>query len=308
MSNVFTIIVTYNSMKWINKCLENLHESSIHTEIVVVDNCSTDETISFIKLNYPKVHIIVNNKNVGFGQANNIGIEYAYHKGATNFFLCNQDLYINEKTLEELLNVQEQYNVDIVSPMQLNGEFSALDGGFYFDISSHQNFRKFVSDLYTRKLDYYYYVDFVPAAAWMINKSTIEKIGGFDPIFFHYGEDYHYSRRLLYHKMKMAIVPSSRVGHDRIFKGNIDAFNKYSALAILTNAYADPNDPILVPTFKRIKANLIIIRNIFKALFALNFKKFSSLSSSYFVFLKKLNNIAKSVRCNRKIDSNWLNL
>ena len=79
MIQVYTIIVTYNAMKWIERCLYCLNSSKLHSEIVVIDNGSTDETLGFIGKNYPNVHIIKNEKNKGFGQANNQGIEYAYN-------------------------------------------------------------------------------------------------------------------------------------------------------------------------------------------------------------------------------------
>ena len=62
-NKVFTIIVTYNAMKWIKRCLDALSDSTVSTSIVVVDNASTDETIQYIRKNYPFVHIIENNAN-----------------------------------------------------------------------------------------------------------------------------------------------------------------------------------------------------------------------------------------------------
>ena len=82
--NVYCIIVTYNAMKWLDKCLGSLRESTIPIHPVIIDN-SSDETVEYISTNYPEVHIIINDINRGFGQANNQGIEYAYKQGATHF-------------------------------------------------------------------------------------------------------------------------------------------------------------------------------------------------------------------------------
>ena len=51
---VYTIIVTYNAMKWIERCVTSLLNSTIQTSIVIIDNCSKDETVSFVKKTYPQ--------------------------------------------------------------------------------------------------------------------------------------------------------------------------------------------------------------------------------------------------------------
>ena len=170
--SVYTIIVTYNAMKWIESCLNALKASILHTEIVIVDNCSSDNTITYIKSNYPEIHIIRNEKNKGFGQANNQGIEYAYSKGATHFFLCNQDLYVKPDTIENLTRIQDKYGLFVVSPLQMNGLFELLDQSFYNAFVKNNN--HFVSDLICQNLSDYYETSYVPAAAWLISKECIE--------------------------------------------------------------------------------------------------------------------------------------
>lgn len=56
---------------------------------------------------------------------------------------------------------------------------------------------------------------FVNAAAWLLPVSTINTIGGFDPIFFHYGEDNNYCQRILYHNLKIGVVLGTFIRHDR---------------------------------------------------------------------------------------------
>lgn len=73
-------------MKWIDRCLSSLKSSTVPILTVVIDNCSSDSTIDYIKKNYPEVHLIINSQNKGFGQANNQGIEWAYKHGASHFF------------------------------------------------------------------------------------------------------------------------------------------------------------------------------------------------------------------------------
>ena len=74
---LYVIIVTYNAMKWIDRCLSSVITSTIKSKIVVIDNNSTDNSVEYIKENFNEVIILPNNKNLGFGKANNLGIKYA---------------------------------------------------------------------------------------------------------------------------------------------------------------------------------------------------------------------------------------
>ena len=78
--------------------------------------------------------------------------------------------------------------------------------------------KNFLSDLCLNKVSDIYETKFVNAAAWMISRKCLEMIGGFDPLFFHYGEDYNYCQRVQYHGLKVGIVPSSSIYHNREFK------------------------------------------------------------------------------------------
>ena len=91
MKKVATIIVTFNGEKWIQKCLETILESSYSSDVFVVDNCSTDQTVSIVT-NFP-VQLEVLPKNEGFGFANNFILKKLVNLDYDYFFLINQDLY-----------------------------------------------------------------------------------------------------------------------------------------------------------------------------------------------------------------------
>ena len=71
------IIVTFNGIQWIEKCLNSVFQSSIKSIPIVIDNGSSDGTVSFIKQNYQDAIVIETGQNLGFGKANNIGIQYS---------------------------------------------------------------------------------------------------------------------------------------------------------------------------------------------------------------------------------------
>ena len=72
---IYLIIVTYNAMKWAEKCFSSLRKSSVPVHTMVVDNGSTDGTQEFNKTHFPEVEFIQSAENLGFGKANNLGIE-----------------------------------------------------------------------------------------------------------------------------------------------------------------------------------------------------------------------------------------
>jgi len=208
---LFIVIITYNGMQWIEKCLNSCNGNSI----IVVDNASTDNTVAFIRENYPKIKLIAQDKNLGFGAANNLGIAYALKQECDYVFLLNQDTYLQKNAIEKLIEAhQENPEFGILSPIHLNGIGDKLDRNFSYYISYDKN-PNFYFDAINSGLKTIYEVPFVNAAAWLLPKHTLENIGGFDPIFFHYGEDDNYCQRVLFHKLKIGIVAVSFVNHDR---------------------------------------------------------------------------------------------
>lgn len=238
MPKIYFIIVTYNAMKWAEKCFTSLRLSSVPVQCIVVDNGSTDGTQQYITANFPEVELIQSEKNLGFGKANNIGIEKAYQKGADFFYLMNQDAWIFNDSVEQLLNVYhlhpDKEEIGILSPMHIDGTGKKLD--IFLDKYIAHNFEtRLISDLYFQTLQPCYEISFINAAHWFLPKETIETIGGFNPYFFHYGEDLEYVNRILFHKKKTFLVPQSKVIHDGKQSLSKVDYTKYEDLRIETN-------------------------------------------------------------------------
>lgn len=200
---VLSIIVTYNFEPWLDKCLLSLLHSTYPTDIMVIDNASKDNTATLIRQKYPEVFLLENKTNLGFGGANNLGLKYMLDKGYDFAFLVNQDAWIHPDCLTHLVGKTYPKETGIISPLHYNGTERALDGGF-----AH----------YTRHINLDLdnpTVKFVNAAFWLLPKATIEKIGGFSPLFYHYGEDSDYVNRLHYHGYEIAINKHAIAYHDR---------------------------------------------------------------------------------------------
>ncbi len=257
-------------MPWLSKCLESTRPYAV----IVVDNNSTDETVNFINANYPRVTLFQQSKNLGFGQANNIGMSYALKQGAEYVFLLNQDAYLEKDTIEKLIEVHKKNdNFGILSPIHLNGKGDRLDQNFSNYINYYAN-PDFYSDFVLKKtLPDVYEVPFVNAAGWLLSKNCLETVGGFDPVFFHYGEDDNYCQRVLFHGLKIGVVPQVFLKHDRetrIFKQDQDGekgtFSKQER--VLKLRYANINREDFKEVKKLIKkSNKAAIKSFLKLRF-----------------------------------------
>lgn len=304
MKKVFVIIVTYNGMKWINECLESVLNSSLKAEIIIVDNNSSDETVNNIKTNFPNVKLFNQNQNLGFGKANNIGMSYALKNNADYVLLLNQDAKINKIAIEELINVSEKNTeFGIISPIHLNWDNTDVEYGFY----SRRLFRDFL--LGKTLKDWYAEDKFINASCWLLPKKTLETIGGFDPLFFHYGEDVNYCQRVLFHNFKIGVVPEAKVFHDTtnngVIKKNTKEVQEMIDLRYFRNQilikYANVNSNDYL-SFKKYKINVIFKTFFFLItfdykMFVLNLKKIKILNEL---------DIANSYLNNVRVGSSYL--
>ena len=214
LSKTYIIIVTYNAMPWLDKCLGSIDFKRY--KVVIVDNNSSDGTVSHIISNYEEVKLFQENSNLGFGQGNNKGISYALQQGAEHVFLLNQDAYLIGDCLEQLINVQEKSpNYGILSPVHTNASITRLDRNFSNYVQFDRNPDFYSDHVLGNELNDVYEVPFVNAAGWLISKECLMTVGGFDPIFFHYGEDDNFCQRVRYHGFKIGVLSNVFMIHDR---------------------------------------------------------------------------------------------
>ena len=213
---ILVIIVTFNAMRWIERCFKSLETSSVVPDVFVVDNGSTDGTQVYIKDNYPNTIFQQSHKNLGFGQANNLGLTYALENNYDFVYLLNQDAWIQPDTLEKLINLSNMHpEFGLISPVQMNADLYHIDKNFFYGLCNYKN-KDIINDLYNKQLrNIYETTPFVMAAHWFLTRKCIEIVGGFSPTFKHYGEDNNYAERVLFHGFKIGVAPQLSVVHDR---------------------------------------------------------------------------------------------
>lgn len=211
---IYVIIVTYNGIKWIDQCVGQLRISSIPVTPIVVDNNSSDGTVAYIESTYTEAILIKSNTNLGFAKANNLGIKKAIELNCDYVFLLNQDAWIKKNTFAELLDfAMKNTEYGILSPIHLDGSGNRIDDKFSFELFT-QNYN-FMNDLFFNRLKEVYDCSFLNAAAWLLPSKTLKTIGGFDEFYFMYGEDTDYTKRVLYHGLKIGAVSNSKIYHAR---------------------------------------------------------------------------------------------
>lgn len=206
--NVLVIIVSYNFMPWIDRCLDSLRQSQLKADVMVIDNASVDATVATVRKRYPEVKLVVNKANLGFGRANNIGMKYALDHGYDGVLLLNEDAWVNPDVIGHLSSLAVRHpEYGILSPVHLTGSGKTLEHGFatYAHLQS-------TADLPDGEV-----VDagFIDAAIWYLPMGSIRRVGMFAPLFYHYGEDKDYCNRMAFHGLKVGYVPSVFGFHDR---------------------------------------------------------------------------------------------
>lgn len=202
---ILVIIVTFNGINWLDRCLFSLVNSEHKVDAIIIDNGSSDGTQKYIQKHFPKFILKQSKTNLGFGGANNIGLKYALLNEYDYVYLLNQDAWIYPNTVSELIKASKA-NPDfgIISPLQYCGDEESLDSGF-------EHIYKSVAKQNIDTIE----VPFIMAAHWFIPSSVIKVIGGFSPTFFHYGEDNNFIDRLHYYGYKVGVAKAARAVHDR---------------------------------------------------------------------------------------------
>lgn len=229
---VYIIVLCHNSKMWLDQCIVSLINTDYNNyKIVLVDNCSIDGSVNKIKLQFPKIIIIKNNKNVGWCKGNNVGIKRALGDGAEFVVLLNSDIRAEQKEwLSNLVNfsnshpqysilgcVQYEYNsIGWLKPnswtkyILSNGNKDVLSM-WDLEYSEDANTKVYTEEDLKKKdfLDCY----FVQGAAMMIRSKVFEKIGLLDEIYFIFYDEIDFSRKARMIGEETALVTSSRIKH-----------------------------------------------------------------------------------------------
>lgn len=221
------IIVNYNTKTLTIDAIDSIVEKTegVSYEIIVVDNNSNDGSKSALIKKYGnKIKLICNEKNIGFGRANNIAIKSANGK---YIFLLNSDTLLINNAIKIFYDYMDKhtnigvcggslYNLDMTQQISY-GHFPSLRQVFF----EEYQFSKLFSKYFNKNLsvgcivdsDNTQIVDYVSGADMFIRKSIIDSIGGFDEDFFLYYEETELNYRINKLGYKSVILPDAKIIH-----------------------------------------------------------------------------------------------
>lgn len=199
---VSVIVVNYNGKKYLKNCFDSLANVNYPDfELVLVDNGSSDNSVEFIRQNYPKVKIIELKENLGLAVASNRGAQIA--KGEYLFFL-NNDTIVDKNILSELVKAAQADQKIAVCACDV----FTYDGKSRIGEKIGVSVDRFGYPCYNRGPLFY------PDAAIFIRKKVFEEIGRFDSRLFLYGEDRDLCWRVWLQGYRIAPVETAKFLHD----------------------------------------------------------------------------------------------
>ncbi len=217
---VHIVVLNYNGMRFLKDCFESLEKGTYpNQEVVLLDNLSTDESVEYIKTNFPKTRIIQTGSNGGFSKAYNLAFEAC--KG-DYLVMLNNDVKVRSNWLEPLVKACESDKTiaaaapKLVSMHDINlFEYAGASGG-YLDKYGYPFARGRV--FFTLEKDTGQYDDeaeifWATGAAMFIRISALKKTGGLDEDFIHHMEEIDLCWRMNLCGFKLKIVPQSVVEH-----------------------------------------------------------------------------------------------
>lgn len=216
---VSIIILTYNGSKYICELLRSLAEQSYPAELmetIVVDNASTDETISLVHRDNPDVTTIVMNDNVGFAAGNNRAIDYANHD---YLVFLNQDTVCHKDWLKGLVSAIRQDNNIAVCTSNLvlseTFEFARKQILLPAEELCYYDLTPFGYASYRRNSNArFVFSRIFSGCSFIIQRKTIDHLGGlFDEDLTMYVEDTDVSLRIHNVGQKICVVKDSIVYH-----------------------------------------------------------------------------------------------
>lgn len=213
---VSLVILSYNKRDLTAACLKSIFKylPEKDMEVIVVDNASSDDSVSFIKKHFPKVRLVENSKNSGFAGGCNLGAKQA--KGEYILFL-NNDAEITDNVFTPLIKVfNEQKNVGIVGGLLSNhdGTLQRSYGAFYTVLNViYLLFAGESGELKRYKSDKVIATDWVSGGFMLVRRDIFESVGGFNEAYFMYIEDMDLCYRVSKRGYKVYNTPFARVKH-----------------------------------------------------------------------------------------------
>ena len=186
-------ILNWNGVNLLKSHLKGVVDKSENCTIYIIDNNSNDDSLDFVKHNFPQVKLITLDKNYGFAEGYNIGLK---HVNEDIVCILNNDVEVTDKWLDPIKTKLKEKGNCIIQPsiMDFNNreyyEYAGASGGF-IDKFGYPFCRGRI--FYTLEKNLNQYSDdkifWASGACMIIPKRTFYELGGFDKSFFAHMEE-----------------------------------------------------------------------------------------------------------------------
>lgn len=226
MVDTSIVIVSWNARPYVEECLVSLTalRKDISTEIIIVDNASTDGTADMIHRRFPQVRLFENASNLGFARANNIGIAVA-----TGKYICliNPDVKVEPDCLSKLYHYMEQERtIGLLGPKMLGQHGDTRRSAMRFPTLWNSFLRAVALDsllagtglfggflMTDFRFNTVRDVDVLNGWFWMARQEAVDEVGFLDERFFMYGEDIDWCKRFHSTKWRVVFYPDAEAIH-----------------------------------------------------------------------------------------------
>ncbi|NOU37418.1 MAG: glycosyltransferase [Ferruginibacter sp.] len=230
LPTVAVVILNWNGKQFLEKFIPSVIQSTYkNLQIIVADNASSDDSISFLKQTYPFIKIIVNPVNEGFAKGYNTAL-----KNITSdyFVLLNSDVEVTPNWIEPIIKLMESDNlIAACQPkiLEYNNknkfEYAGASGGFIdklgYPFARGRIFNTLETDIgqYNTAMPCFW----ATGAAMFVKASVFDFVNGFDEYFFAHQEEIDLCWRMQLNGFKIYVEPASvvyHVGGGTLPKGN----------------------------------------------------------------------------------------
>ena len=225
MVDLSIVILNWNVRDLLRQCLTSVYatRSTLATQVIVVDNASSDDSVAMVRGEFPDVRLIVNAANRGYTGGNNDGIAAA---AGRYVLVLNPDTQVVGDALSTLVAYAEAHpDVGLVAPQLLNPDGSVQPSRRRFPTLTTALFEStwlqsiaphgVLNDYYMldRSDDETQPVDWAVGACLLVRREVIDRVGMLDEGFFMYSEELDWCRRIKGAGWKIVYLPKAQVIH-----------------------------------------------------------------------------------------------
>ena len=213
------VVLNWNGKAWLEKFLPNLVNHSQVATVFVADNASTDDSVDYVKINFPTVKIIVNASNGGYAKGYNDVLKQI---DAEYFVLINSDIEVTAGWLSPIISLMDSdKQIASCQPKILNYnsktkfEYAGASGGFIDNLGYPFCRGRIFDDLEQDKGQYNDAVEvfWATGACLFVRSTHFWELGGLDEDFFAHQEEIDLCWRLKNKGYKIMVQPKSVVYH-----------------------------------------------------------------------------------------------